>query len=403
MRYIGKHIFDYDASFRQKVGIGTDTPSEKIEVSEGFILSSGSGTSHGFELQRSGLDTFQIRHLDGNFTINNLTDTRKDFVIDGTGNVGIGLTNPGQKLQVSGDIRINNLILNDTGSIGTESTAVAMSIADDGGIEFVNDLVLPDNKKFKFGGGDDLQIYHDTSNSYIEDAGTGDLILRTNGTAVRMQNAGEMMLKGIANGAVELYHNNVKKLETSSDGVDITGDLNVSVPSTSSGIYAQFVNLKGFCTLTTNYQFTEDVEDTKSPFEIALDYGSATISSSTEVTQSKLFRSVGFHVPVACNLNAINMQVTCNSSSSGNITVAIVEYVPSELAADTNDHPRTIFEEVVVASSENNNKVKTVAVAVGDINNTSVAAGSHIMIMVKGDSSTTGSKAFISAAIEIKW
>jgi hypothetical protein len=403
MRYIGKHIFDYDASFRQKVGVGTDTPSEKIEVSEGFILSSGSGTSHGFELQRSGLDTFQIRHLDGNFTINNLTDTRKDFVIDGTGNVGIGLTNPGQKLQVSGDIRINNLILNDTGSIGTESTAVAMSIADDGGIEFVNDLVLPDNKKFKFGGGDDLQIYHDTSNSYIEDAGTGDLILRTNGTAVRMQNAGEMMLKGIANGAVELYHNNVKKLETSSDGVDITGDLNVSVPSTSSGIYAQFVNLKGFCTLTTNYQFTEDVEDTKSPFEIALDYGSATISSSTEVTQSKLFRSVGFHVPVACNLNAINMQVTCNSSSSGNITVAIVEYVPSELAADTNDHPRTIFEEVVVASSENNNKVKTVAVAVGDINNTSVAAGSHIMIMVKGDSSTTGSKAFISAAIEIKW
>jgi hypothetical protein len=403
MRYIGKHIFDYDASFRQKVGVGTDTPSEKIEVSEGFILSSGSGTSHGFELQRSGLDTFQIRHLDGNFTINNLTDTRKDFVIDGTGNVGIGLTNPGQKLQVSGDIRINNLILNDTGSIGTESTAVAMSIADDGGIEFVNDLVLPDNKKFKFGGGDDLQIYHDTSNSYIEDAGTGDLILRTNGTAVRMQNAGEMMLKGIANGAVELYHNNVKKLETSSDGVDITGDLNVSVPSTSSGIYAQFVNLKGFCTLTTNYQFTEDVEDTKSPFEIALDYGSATISSSTEVTQSKLFRSVGFHVPIACNLNAINMQVTCNSSSSGNITVAIVEYVPSELAADTNDHPRTIFEEVVVASSENNNKVKTVAVAVGDINNTSVAAGSHIMIMVKGDSSTTGSKAFISAAIEIKW
>jgi hypothetical protein len=220
-----------------------------------------------------------------------------------------------------------------------------------------------------------------------------------------MQNAGEMMLKGIANGAVELYHNNVKKLETSSDGVDITGDLNVSVPSTSSGIYAQFVNLKGFCTLTTNYQFTEDVEDTKSPFEIALDYGSATISSSTEVTQSKLFRSAGFHVPVACNLNAINMQVTCNSSSSGNITVAIVEYVPSELAADTNDHPRTIFEEVVVASSENNNKVKTVAVAVGDIDNKPVAAGSHIMIMVKGDSSavSAGGKAFVSAAIEIKW
>ena len=417
MRYIGKHIFDYDASFRQKVGIGTDSPASPLHIKED---NSVTGTSAGLTIENDGTGDAVAQFLltgsrrfvvgidnsDSNkFKIARSSDLNTDAImtLDGSSNVGIGTTSPSQKLQVSGDIRINNLILNDTGQIGTESTAVAMTIADDASIEFVNDLVLPDNKKFKFGGGDDLQIYHDGSNSYIEDAGTGDLILRTNATAVRMQYAGEMMLKGIANGAVELYHNNVKKLETSSDGVDITGDLNVSVPSTSSGIYAQFVNLKGFCTLTTNYQFTEDVEDTKSPFEIALDYGSATISSSTEVTQSKLFRSAGFHVPVACNLNAINMQVTCNSSSSGNITVAIVEYVPSELAADTNDHPRTIFEEVVVASSENNNKVKTVAVAVGDIDNKPVAAGSHIMIMVKGDSSSTGSKAFISAAIEIKW
>ena len=32
-----------------------------------------------------------------------------------------------------------------------------------------------------------------------------------------------------------------------------------------------------------------------------------------------------------------------------------------------------------------------------------IPAGSHIMIMAKGDDQTIGGKAFISAAIEIKW
>ena len=44
-KYIGQHIFDYVASFRQNVGIGTDTPSQKLEVLDGFISSGGSGTS----------------------------------------------------------------------------------------------------------------------------------------------------------------------------------------------------------------------------------------------------------------------------------------------------------------------------------------------------------------------
>ena len=161
------------------------------------------------------------------------------------------------------------------------------------------------------------------------------------------------------------------------------------------------INLKGFCTLAANYKFAEDLEDTKSPFEMALDYGSATISSSTEVNQSQLFRAAGFHVPVACSVNAINMQLTCNNA--GNVTIAVVEYRPSEAGTDQVDHPRTVYEEVVVASNDNNNKVKTVTVATADLDNTAIPAGSHIMIMAKGDDVSTGGSAFISAAIEIKW
>jgi hypothetical protein len=98
------------------VGIGTTSPSQKLEISEGYISSSGAGTSHGFELKRSGLDTYRLRHLDSGLTVFNDTDGRKEMTFDGTGNVGIGTGSPGSKLQVDGgDIEVddsaNGLIL----------------------------------------------------------------------------------------------------------------------------------------------------------------------------------------------------------------------------------------------------------------------------------------------------
>ena len=322
------------------------------------------------------------------------------------------ITNSTGHLTIDNGATDKNIIFKGTdtqSSVATDITALTLDMSEQGKALFNAGATFENAINIETGGpklilkdttdDDDQQI------NFVNNSGVTDYMIRTSDPTGGGGGDGFYIGSVQSDGEVALFTNNTTALtlDTSQNAL-IAGNLTVNTPSTSSGIYAQFVNLKGFCTLTTNYQFTEDVEDTKSPFEIALDYGSATISSSTEVTQSKLFRSAGFHVPVACNLNAINMQVTCNAGS-GNITVAIVEYVPSELAADTNDHPRTIFEEVVVASSANNNKVKTVAVAVGDINNTTVAAGSHIMIMVKGDSSavSAGGKAFVSAAIEIKW
>tara|TARA_S200000501_G_scaffold322830_1_gene319056 strand:- start:2161 stop:3672 length:1512 start_codon:yes stop_codon:yes gene_type:complete len=72
------------------------------------------------------------------------------------------------------------------------------------------------------GAGSDLQIYHDGSHSYIEDAGTGQLRLKT-GQLTVLSTADETMIKAQQNNQVELYYDNAKKLETTSTGISVTG------------------------------------------------------------------------------------------------------------------------------------------------------------------------------------
>ena len=87
-------------------------------------------------------------------------------------------------------------------------------------------LTLTDNYKARFGASLDLQIYHDGSNSRISDNGTGNLILDGNEVVVQSNDNSETQARFISNGAVELYHNNSKKLEThSTNGVQFPAGL----------------------------------------------------------------------------------------------------------------------------------------------------------------------------------
>jgi hypothetical protein len=87
------------------VGIGTTTPTQKLDVEDGFIQVSGTGPSgYGYLLNRAGQDIYSIRHLDSGLTISNETDSRKEMTFNGTGNVGIGITTPKNKLDIAGSL-----------------------------------------------------------------------------------------------------------------------------------------------------------------------------------------------------------------------------------------------------------------------------------------------------------
>ena len=90
------------------------------------------------------------------------------------------------------------------------------------------DVTFADNRKAVFGAGSDLQIYHDGSNSYISDQGTGDLRILAGEFSVKSASGNTDMIYAVNGGAVTLYNNGNTKLATTSTGVDITGNIAVS-------------------------------------------------------------------------------------------------------------------------------------------------------------------------------
>jgi hypothetical protein len=131
----------------------------------------------------------------------------------------------------------------------------AVSIGNDfnGDVNFRDNASFADSKKIKLGASDDLEIYHDASNSIIEDTGTGDLLLRSNSYVRLQSNTGENMLYGQPNGEVTLYYDNANKLSTTPIGVQTVGTLNINAEyafPTTDGNANQILETNGSGTLT---------------------------------------------------------------------------------------------------------------------------------------------------------
>ena len=131
------------------------------------------------------------------------------------------------------DARLSaNVVLADgsTTITGVQSFAANVSLNGD------NDFLL-------IGAGNDLQLYHDGANSFIDDSGTGSLIVRGN-TSVNIRKSGTTEEMGVFNsdGSVDLYYDNLKKFETTSGGIAVTGAITATGDITA--FYTSDENLK---------------------------------------------------------------------------------------------------------------------------------------------------------------
>ena len=94
------------------------------------------------------------------------------------------------------------------------------------GDTMTGNLSFGDNDKAIFGAGSDLQIYHDGSSSYISEQGTGDLLILGSNLRIRNSNGNDYItcINDGVGGTVYIKHGNSTKLNTTSTGIDVTGD-----------------------------------------------------------------------------------------------------------------------------------------------------------------------------------
>jgi hypothetical protein len=101
------------------------------------------------------------------------------------------------------------------------------------------DLSFGDNNKAIFGAGSDLQIYHDGSNSVIKENGTGNLRVFAENFQLYSNADNATMLRGLHDGAIELYYDGSEKLATTATGIDVTGAAQISYNGVDTYLYYQ--------------------------------------------------------------------------------------------------------------------------------------------------------------------
>ena len=197
---------------RIKIGNGDDLQIYH-DGSHSHIFDNGTGdlrfTTNGakIDFQKSGGEVLARFHTDG--AVDLYYDGTKRFETTSTG------------IKVTGTTTTGSVFLGDFRVKGTDdSNFVTFKPSE-------NLVRWHDNDKAVFGGSNDLEIYHNGTNSIIKNS-TNTLFIA--GDAISLTNAAinETYINGISNGAVKLYFDDSTKLETTSTGVDVTSRVNIT-------------------------------------------------------------------------------------------------------------------------------------------------------------------------------
>ena len=224
---------------------GTDaiTVSAAIEaVSQTTFAADANATKLVFKTGASGVATAKAQiNNTGTFSI--LTDGQEiNFGADGdvklthVHNVGL-LLNSTRRLYFEDDTNLDQYI----GSGGSGVLQIASPTEIDitaTTIDMNGNLALGDNNKIISGDGSDFQIYHDGSNSYIQNA------------------TGEIIIKTTSDSAVTLQHNSASKIFTQSTGATVSGVLTTTGNISCSGA----ITASGDITAFSDKRLKSDIE-----------------------------------------------------------------------------------------------------------------------------------------------
>jgi len=197
-----------------------------------------------------------------------------------TTNLSLTKPEPGGSEDTWGDKLNTNLDTLDA-IFGAGGTTVSM------GNVSVDQLDLGDNEKIRLGASQDLEIYHDGSQSLISETGTGNLSI--NGTSINFNNndLGGRYAEFVSNGAVNLFHAGSKKFETTSSGIDVTGSM------TASGI-DNLLYLQSGATGTPTLRFEQGTTrraflryQNAGQFDIINEYGDVALWTGTSGSESQ--------------------------------------------------------------------------------------------------------------------
>ena len=190
---------------------------------------------------------------------------------------------------------------------------------------------LADSIELQFGTGSDLKIYHDGSHSYIDDAGTGSLLIRSNQIELKKQSSDEKMATFAEDGAITLYHNNVEILATAATGISVAGDVTATddLNLTSDAAVLSFgensevtlthVHNDGLLLNADNQlQFRDNAINIRSPADGDLD-----INADDEIELNSTLIDINGNVEISGTLAQVGVATfTARDIHSGGITIA---------------------------------------------------------------------------------
>ena len=106
---------------------------------------------------------------------------------------------------------------------------MALTKIDDRGLKTPIDLL--DNEKIRLGTGNDLELYHNGTHTYLNND-TGTLVLQSDALSITNNAGNSNRITSHSSGEVKLYYSDSAKLETTNTGVSVTGGITASAAST---------------------------------------------------------------------------------------------------------------------------------------------------------------------------